>query len=238
MAGSTSARPARRSKTSHQTRCSSLAASNPAPDAPNAGCSATEPAPRDGSATSNAATGWTAAASKATKAARSGLDGRSSPTTLTRSPSEPGETPRKLLRQEQPLTTNRPREITPRPFRFSRVYPRQVASEIMRSFESQSVTKWSNVLAVKGGAPIEGRLARAMRIARFMTESDRLKRTRLLLGYARFVWASRTGRQPPRPARIGGMVLHYGDPFVFRITFREIFILRAYAISSPGQTVI
>ena len=39
--------------------CSSLAARNPAPSAPSAGCGATEPARRAGSATSNAATGWT-----------------------------------------------------------------------------------------------------------------------------------------------------------------------------------
>src|SRR5436305_791254 len=105
MAASTSARPARRSKASHPSGCSSPAASNPAPDAPNDGCSATEPAPKDGSVTSNADTDWTAAASKATKAARSGPDGRSWPTTLKPSPSEPGETLRKLLRQEQPLTS-------------------------------------------------------------------------------------------------------------------------------------
>jgi IS5 family transposase len=36
--------------------------------------------------------------------------------TLTRSPSGPSETLRKLLRQEQPLTTNRPREIDRTPF--------------------------------------------------------------------------------------------------------------------------
>ena len=41
----------------------------------NDDCSATEPAPKAGLATSNAATGWTAAASKATKASRSGPDG-------------------------------------------------------------------------------------------------------------------------------------------------------------------
>ena len=59
-AASTSARPARRSKTSSPTGCSSPAANNPAPNAPNDGCSATEPAPKAGSATSNAATAWTA----------------------------------------------------------------------------------------------------------------------------------------------------------------------------------
>src|SRR5947209_18082814 len=126
MVHSTPARPARRSKTSRPSACSSQGASNPAPNVPNDGCSATEPAPKGGSATSNAATGWTDPASRATKAARSGPDGRSSPTTLTPSLSEPDETLRKLLRQEPPLTTNRPREITPRPFRFSRIYPRQV----------------------------------------------------------------------------------------------------------------
>ncbi len=42
--------------------------------------------------TSNAATDWIDPVSKATKASRSGPDGRSWPTTLTRSPSEPGET--------------------------------------------------------------------------------------------------------------------------------------------------
>ena len=49
----------------------------PGSDAPSGGCSATEPAPRAGSATSNAATAWTDPGSKATKAARSGPDGRS-----------------------------------------------------------------------------------------------------------------------------------------------------------------
>ena len=75
-----------------QDTCSSLAARNPAPDAPSAGCGATEPARRAGSVTSNAATGWTDPASKATRAGRSGLSGRSWPTTPTRSPSGSGET--------------------------------------------------------------------------------------------------------------------------------------------------
>jgi IS5 family transposase len=45
----------------------------------------------------------------------------------TRSPSGPGETLRKLSRPEQiPITTQRPREITPRPFRLSSVFPREV----------------------------------------------------------------------------------------------------------------
>ena len=82
---------------------SSLAANSPAPNAPNGGCESTEPAPKDGSATSNAATEWTDPASKATKASRSGPGGRSSPTTATRSPSEPGETLPTLLDQEQPI---------------------------------------------------------------------------------------------------------------------------------------
>jgi hypothetical protein len=43
-------------------RCSSLDATTPVPDARIGGCSATEPARRAGSATSNAATGWAAAA--------------------------------------------------------------------------------------------------------------------------------------------------------------------------------
>ena len=55
----TSVRPAPRSRTFAPPTCSSLAARNPARSAPNAGCGATEPAPRAGSATSNAATGWT-----------------------------------------------------------------------------------------------------------------------------------------------------------------------------------
>ena len=60
-AGSTSARPARHSKitTSIPTGCSSPAVNNQAPNAPNDECSATEPAPKDGSVTSNAATAWT-----------------------------------------------------------------------------------------------------------------------------------------------------------------------------------
>ena len=59
MAGSCPARPTRALEDLHPRRCSSRAARSPAPNAPNAGCGATEPAPRAGSATSNAATGWT-----------------------------------------------------------------------------------------------------------------------------------------------------------------------------------
>ena len=70
------------------------------------------------------------AASKATKASRSGPDGRSSPTTLTRSPSEAGETLAEALDQS-PLTTKRPRPRPARPVRFPRSpvtsFPRQVA---------------------------------------------------------------------------------------------------------------
>ena len=57
--------------------------------APSAACSATAPAPRAASATSNAATASTAAASRATRASRSGLAGRSSPTTPTPTPNSP-----------------------------------------------------------------------------------------------------------------------------------------------------
>ena len=75
-AGSTSARPRQALERSRaQSGCSSPAANNPAPNAPSAGCSATGPAPKDGSVTSNAATGWTDPGSKATKASRSGPDG-------------------------------------------------------------------------------------------------------------------------------------------------------------------
>ena len=74
---------------------------------------------RDGSATSNAATDWTDPASKATKASRSGPDGRSSPTTLTRSPSGSGET-LPASSNLSPLTTKRPRPRPARPFRFPR----------------------------------------------------------------------------------------------------------------------
>ena len=105
------------SKTSHRTGCSSPAANNPAPNAPNDECRSTEPAPKDGSATSNAATAWTDPASKATKASRSGTDGRSSPTTLTRSPSGSGET-LPASSNRSPLTTNRPRPRPARPFHF------------------------------------------------------------------------------------------------------------------------
>ena len=72
--GFNSARPARRSKTLRPSGCSSPAANSPAPNAPNAGCSATEPAPKAASATSNAATAWTEAGSRATRATRSGPD--------------------------------------------------------------------------------------------------------------------------------------------------------------------
>ncbi len=73
----------------------------PPPDTPNVAWPGTEPARKAGSATSNAATGWTAAGSKATSASRSGLSGESWPTTPTPSPSEPGETLTKLARSEQ-----------------------------------------------------------------------------------------------------------------------------------------
>ena len=78
-----------------------------------AGCGATERAPRGGSATSNAATGWTDPASKATKAARSGLNGRSWPTTPTPSPSGAVKHSQPLLRQEQThsLRTGRARSL-------------------------------------------------------------------------------------------------------------------------------
>ena len=59
MVGSTSGRRTRRSRTLRRRTCSSLAARNPARNAPPAGCGATERARRAGSATSNAATGWT-----------------------------------------------------------------------------------------------------------------------------------------------------------------------------------
>ena len=71
----------------------SPAARNPAPGAPAAADSATAPAQKDGSATSNAATACAAAASKATKATRSGTDGRPSPTTPTPTPPSRKETP-------------------------------------------------------------------------------------------------------------------------------------------------
>ena len=61
MAASRSARPPSSSKISNPSGCSSPDASNPAPDAPNAACSATAPAPKDASATSNAPTACAAA---------------------------------------------------------------------------------------------------------------------------------------------------------------------------------
>jgi hypothetical protein len=73
-------------------RVSSPAANSPAAGARSGECSATEPAPKDASVTSNAATAWTDPGSKATTAARSGRDGRSWPTTLTPSPSGSDET--------------------------------------------------------------------------------------------------------------------------------------------------
>jgi transposase, IS5 family len=57
--GSTPVRRTRRSRTFNPKTCSSLAARNRPPNAPNAGCGATAQARRAGSATSNAATGWT-----------------------------------------------------------------------------------------------------------------------------------------------------------------------------------
>jgi hypothetical protein len=91
-AASCPARPTRRWTSSPRIGCSSLAARNPAPNARIAECGATEPVRRAGSATSNAATRWTAAGSRARKATGSGLSGRSSPTTPTPSPSEPDVT--------------------------------------------------------------------------------------------------------------------------------------------------
>jgi hypothetical protein len=77
----------------------------PGSDAPNAACSATAPEPRDESATSNAATGWTAAARRARTASRSGPAGRASPTTSTRSSSGPAERlPTAPTRATRPLT--------------------------------------------------------------------------------------------------------------------------------------
>ena len=60
-AASRSPRRPSSSKTSDPTACSSPGASNPAPGAPNAVCSATAPAPKDASAISSAATGCGAA---------------------------------------------------------------------------------------------------------------------------------------------------------------------------------
>ena len=82
-AASPLARRPSNSKTSIPNASSSPDASNPAPDAPNEGCSATAPAPKDASATSNAATACAAAASKAMTARRPGPDGASWPTTST-----------------------------------------------------------------------------------------------------------------------------------------------------------
>ena len=58
-AGSTLVRRPPRSRTYSPSRHSSLAARNRPPNAPTAGCGATERPRRAGSATSNAATGWT-----------------------------------------------------------------------------------------------------------------------------------------------------------------------------------
>jgi transposase, IS5 family len=58
-AGSTPVRRTPRSRTFTPRTCSSLAAKGPAQSAPSAGCDATAPAPRAGSATSNAAMAWT-----------------------------------------------------------------------------------------------------------------------------------------------------------------------------------
>ena len=73
-------RPTKRSRVS-PTPSRSPAAKNPAPSARAAADSATAPAWKAESATSNAATVWTDHASKATPATRSGTAGRPSPTT-------------------------------------------------------------------------------------------------------------------------------------------------------------
>ena len=64
MAGSTPVRRTQRFRTFSPNRRSSLAARNRPPKAPNAGCGATERAPRAALATSDDATGWTDPASK------------------------------------------------------------------------------------------------------------------------------------------------------------------------------
>ena len=92
-AGSNRPRPTPRSR-AWPTRCTSPAARRTGLGAPAAADSATAPARRDGSATSNAATACAAAASKATKATGSGTAGRPSPTTPPPTPpSREGTTP-------------------------------------------------------------------------------------------------------------------------------------------------
>jgi hypothetical protein len=92
LVGDGGSRPARRSLRCPKSRpsgSSSRAATNRAHGAPANAARVTAPASKGASATSNAATGCAAAASRAIKASRSGPAGRSSPTTSTRSPSEP-----------------------------------------------------------------------------------------------------------------------------------------------------
>lgn len=75
----------------------------------------------------------------------------------------------------------------------------------------------------------EAQVARVFRIGRFLTEADRRYRGRLLADYTKWVREAKRGN-PTNPAHIAGMTLHYGDPFQFRITFREIFIGRTYEL--------
>ena len=119
------------------------AARSKAPGAPAAADSATAPAPRDGSATSNAATAYAAAASKATQATRSGTDGRSSPTTPTPTPasddnnhSEPARNPgNRNPRKGKPETKTDPRKPDAVPNQPSTtpptVYPGEVTNARM-----------------------------------------------------------------------------------------------------------
>jgi FkbM family methyltransferase len=82
----------------------------------------------------------------------------------------------------------------------------------------------------------EGQIQRLLRVGRFLVEADRKWRGRLLLGYARFVLQLRVGKAP-KPAVIAGMTLDYGDPVLFRLTFREIFIARTYAVSTSAKRI-
>ena len=91
-AASLPVRPEKRSPTSPTTRSTSPTSTNPAAGGPANAEPDTGPGSRDGSVTSNAATGCAGPDSKEITGCRSGPGGRSSPTTSTRSPSEPTET--------------------------------------------------------------------------------------------------------------------------------------------------
>ena len=121
------------------TPSTSPAAKKPAPSAPAAADSATAPGWKDGSATSNAATGCADHASKATKATRSGTAGRPSPTTQTPTPpsddtnnpenqfGRAGANPAKRKTGTEPRTDRPPPLTGPHPLRLSGVYPGEVA---------------------------------------------------------------------------------------------------------------